>query len=246
MAAAAKAAGLNWTPDSNRRLVTVARAATYVPADVVMTALTRTVAAQTGKQDIMVQILGRVPQLAVATGAAPTVRVDQMQYDPGSGQFSAVLLAPANDPDARPVPVQGRVTEALQVPVPAGRIDTGQVIRKSDLRWISVPAERVDRNAITDLTQLVGKAARHALPEGWPIHTNDVQRPSLVTKGALVTVTLQTSNMSLSTVGRAMEAGGQGDLIQVQNMQSHKTIIGTVVGPNLIAVQNSRIVSASR
>lgn len=245
VAAAARAAGMNWEPTGDQRLVSVSRTARFVPPQDILDRLSQAIGNQSGDRAAMVQISGRMPQLAVAVDTAPTVRVDELQYDPRSGRFSAVLQAPADDADARRVPVQGQVTQAMQVPVPAGRIDPGQVIKKSDLQWVDLAANRVDRNAVTDAAELIGKAAKRALSEGRPIHSNDIERPALVLKGALVTVTLEAPHMSLSTVGRAIESGSKGDFVQVLNMQSHKTIVGTVVGPNLIAIQNSRVVSVA-
>ncbi len=243
--AAARAAGLDWEPDPNLGAVTISRTARFVPLETVLAQLTQALATATGQTGDMIQIAGRSPQLAIAISDQASVRVENLQYDPTSHQFSAMLLAPADDPDAPRVPVQGRVVQATEVPVPAGRIGPGQIIHKSDLRWLNIPVERIDRNAVTDEAELIGKAARHALREGWPIRADDIERPVLVTKGAMVTVSLDAPNLSLSTVGQAQQAGGQGDLIAVLNVQSHKTIIGIIVGPNRVAIENGRVAFAA-
>jgi flagella basal body P-ring formation protein FlgA len=42
--------------------------------------------------------------------------------------------------------------------------------------------------------------------------------------------------MALTALGRAIESGADGEVIQVMNVQSKKTVQALVVGPNLVQV----------
>jgi len=52
----------------------------------------------------------------------------------------------------------------------------------------------------------------------------------------LVTMVLQTSNMVLSTQGKAVQDGAKGEVIRVQNIESNRIVDATVVGSNQVAV----------
>lgn len=242
---AAAAAGLTWQPGQDLRVISVTRNARYVPVTEILAALKQALVPLTGQPNDLIQVAGRSPQLAIALDQTASVRVENLQYDPESHEFSALLAAPADTPEARRVPIQGRVVQAVEVPVPITRIDPGQIIRRADLRFVALPISRVDRTMVTDPAVLIGEQARHALAPSWPIRQSDVERPSLVKRGAMVRVSLVTPYMSLSTVGQALQSGGRGDLIPVMNLQSHKTIVGTIVGPDLVAVGSARVQSAS-
>jgi flagella basal body P-ring formation protein FlgA len=118
------------------------------------------------------------------------------------------------------------------------------VIGANDIIWLDVPAEHVDRNTITDANDLIGKSPKHGLAAGTQIRVSDVERPVLVAKGALITMTVTAPNMTLTATGRAVDEGGKGDLIQVQNIQSSKTVVAMVVGHNSVAIGPSQLALA--
>jgi flagella basal body P-ring formation protein FlgA len=60
----------------------------------------------------------------------------------------------------------------------------------------------------------------------------DFTAPILVRRGAIVTIRLETPNMSLTARGKALENGSAGDVIRVVNLQSNKTIQVEVTAEN--------------
>jgi flagella basal body P-ring formation protein FlgA len=79
-----------------------------------------------------------------------------------------------------------------------------------------------------------------------PIRANEIRRPEVVAKGSLVSVLFSGHGLSLSTTGQAMEAGGQGDVIQVMNLQSRKTLPATITGANQVQVASrARVIGPS-
>jgi flagella basal body P-ring formation protein FlgA len=49
---------------------------------------------------------------------------------------------------------------------------------------------------------------------------------------------LASPGLTLSATGRAIEAGGEGEVIQVMNVQSRKTVPATIVGHNQVQVSS--------
>ena len=64
----------------------------------------------------------------------------------------------------------------------------------------------------------------------------DLQKPELVSRNDNVTITYEVPGIVLSMRGQALEGGTQGDLINVLNVQSKKTIRATIVGPGRVSV----------
>ena len=61
----------------------------------------------------------------------------------------------------------------------------------------------------------------------------------------MITMMFQSPLMTLTDIGRAIEGGGRGDVIQVMNLQSKKVVFATVTGPNQAQVALGAPVTAS-
>jgi flagella basal body P-ring formation protein FlgA len=75
------------------------------------------------------------------------------------------------------------------------------------------------------------------LRSGQPLQSSDIERPIVIAKGALVTITYEVPGLSLSDQGRALEPGAIGDTISVLNPGSHKTLLATVVSPDRVRLE---------
>jgi flagellar basal body P-ring formation protein FlgA len=82
----------------------------------------------------------------------------------------------------------------------------------------------------------VGKAPRHSLRPGEPVHASDVEVPLVVHRGTLVTILLETPALRLSTEGKAMDDGGMGAVIRVANTKSSRVIDAVVTGPGFVTI----------
>lgn len=169
--------------------------------------------------------------------AGPTLGVEQMSVDSGTGRFTAVV-AWGNGGDER-IRVAGRIERMTQVPVLANRIMRGEVIGEADIVWQSLPDARVARAALTDMDQIVGMAAKRSLKAGTPVTASDVRRPLLINRGETVTMMLNTPTMQLTTKGRALQHGSEGDTIRISNLQTNTVIDAIVTGPGRVRVETS-------
>lgn len=108
-------------------------------------------------------------------------------------------------------------------------IAAGEVLGPTDLIWgkaVAVPGD-----APNDPDGVIGKAARRPLRAGAPVEAHDVAAPIVVRAGEMITVSFQQDGISLALQGKALGAGGAGDVINVQNTSSKKTIQAVVTGP---------------
>ena len=91
--------------------------------------------------------------------------------------------------------------------------------------------------AIESLEDVIGLETRVSLYPGRPIHSLDVGPPTLVRRNDIVTVVFVRGALQLQTEGRALDGGGVGERVQVMNLDSRRTVWGSVAGDKLIEVR---------
>jgi flagella basal body P-ring formation protein FlgA len=117
-----------------------------------------------------------------------------------------------------------------RIVVPAHDIARGEVISESDLAYQSVPVGSVYPGAITDPSAVEGLEARRVLRTGEGLRVSDLRHPVLVAKGTTVTMTFAAPGIELTAVGRAMNEGGLGETVVVQNPVSFRQVSAIVTG----------------
>jgi flagella basal body P-ring formation protein FlgA len=99
---------------------------------------------------------------------------------------------------------------------------------------------RLTGDTITDPEQAIGLAPRTSVVPDRPLRNAELMKPELVHRGEHVTVTYQMPGVILSVRGKATEGGALGDSIDVVNVQSNRTLRGTITGRGEIAVISMR------
>ena len=72
------------------------------------------------------------------------------------------------------------------------------------------------------------------------LSTADVARPLLVTRNGAVRMRLEAGGLVLAAQGVALEDGGLGDRVRVQNPSSHAVVAAEVTGDGDVRVEPSR------
>lgn len=224
-----------WDPNGIRN-ITVERASVAVPREAIVDALSREIARRSPGRLLQPEILNTNFSLFIARGADLTVRIESFDHDTVRGTFTATIVSPATGADAQRVTVRGRVAELVQVPTVLAPVAVGTPIREGDVGWIEVRAERIVQGTATTLEQLIGQAPRRPVKANEPIRLSDLQTPVIVAKGATVTMLVETPGLQLTAVGRALDNGGMGDVVQVMNAQTHTTVEAVVEGPGRVRV----------
>jgi flagella basal body P-ring formation protein FlgA len=85
--------------------------------------------------------------------------------------------------------------------------------------------------ALTDPAAAVGLEARVAIYAGKPVRPGDLGPPTLVERNQLVKLVYRSNGLAISTEGRALARGAEGDEIRVMNLGSRNTITGRI-GPD--------------
>ena len=232
----ARAYDLNWRPLGLQDQIVVERESQMITREEIEDSIRVALIDRGADPNTKVELSNRMMRLYVASDVAASVGVEDVSYEPRTGRFTAILVAPAGDPGATRTRVTGRLHRETDVPVPARRIQANEVITERDIKWVKVRQNRLPRGVIVDINELIGKSPKRWLRAGIPVRAANVQPPILVPKGSLVTIYLKVPRMMLTAQGKALENGSDGDVIRINNTQSNKVIEAEVTGAAKVAV----------
>jgi len=85
--------------------------------------------------------------------------------------------------------------------------------------------------ALTDPSAALGLEARVAIYAGRPVLPEDLGRPTLVQRNQVVALIYLSGSLAISTEGRALARGSEGDTVRVINLASRSTVTGRI-GPD--------------
>ena len=236
LAALAESQHIGWQPSSRFDQAVVERASREIGTDEISERLIEALAERTPVASAELKLDAPRPHLTVAAADTGPLAIDGLNLDPRSGRFSAVLsVSAAGDPGER-LHVSGRLLRMTDVPVPARLLAAGETIGARDITTATLRADRLGADLLLQASDLVGKAPRHALRPGEPVHASDVEVPLVVHRGSLVTILLETRALRLSAEGKAMDDGGMGAVIRVANTKSSRVIDAVVAGPGTVTI----------
>jgi flagella basal body P-ring formation protein FlgA len=167
------------------------------------------------------------------TGALQPVSA---RADQRSGRFD-VSFEIGNDAGAPPTRLRftGTVVETVEAAVLARDVERNEVLKSSDVVIERRPKAAVASDAAAR-DRAIGMQMRKQLRAGQALRTADLVKPDLVTRDQSVTLIYQSTGLYLTASGKAMENGTEGDVVNVLNLQSKRTVMGTVVGRGQVAI----------
>jgi len=237
----ARAYRLNWRPLSARQQVVVERVSQVIEraeiVDTIMAALFEKGADPASELDLSTQLT----RVHIAGSATPTIGVEDITYDPRSQRFAAVVSIPKGDPAGERLRLTGRLYPVVKIPVVSKVMARNDILTERDVKWIRIRADRIMPDTVTKLEDLVGMSVKRGLRPDDVIRVSDVERPILVERGALVTVTLSHGPLSLTAQGKALERGALGDVVQIVNKRSKSVFEGEITGPSRAKVTMTSI-----
>jgi flagella basal body P-ring formation protein FlgA len=193
-------------------------------------------------KDLSVAFDREVPALHVEPSALGDLRAVRTGYDRNTGRFDITFDLSRGSAGQR-LRLIGTVTEMATVAIPTRAIGRGEIVRTADILIERRPKSAVGPNPFDRLDQVIGYAARRPLNPGQPLRANDLMKPEAVRQNEMVTIIYEVPGIGLSARGKAIESGAEGDVVNVLNLQSKRTVQGTVTGPGRVTI--SGILQAS-
>jgi flagella basal body P-ring formation protein FlgA len=232
----ARAYGLKWRPLTRKTRAFVERDSQEIYRDEIEDTIKTIIKTRGYDGDFEIAFGNPSMKIRIPTNMPSTIDVAGLSINTATGRFVATLVIPANTPGAKRFRLTGRVHNLLQIPVVNRRISRGDIIRRDDIEWISVRKRSIRRDYIQNEEDIIGMAARRYISAQSPLSVGHLQRPQLVKRGGLVTISLINQTMSLKTQGRAIDTGGLGDIVRVKNSKSKKIIEAKVIGASRVKV----------
>ena len=167
------------------------------------------------------------------SGAMQPVSV---RFDARSARFD-VSFAIANDASTTPTKLRftGTAVETVEAAVLARDVERNDVLKSSDVVIGRRPKAAVGNDAAAP-SRAIGMQMRKALRAGQALRTADLTKPDLVQRDQTVTLIYETAGLYLTVRGKALENGTEGDVVSVLNLQSKRTVSGTVIGRGQVSI----------
>ena len=176
----------------------------------------------------------------IEADATAELQVARLTLDSYGSRFGIVLDVPGSALLRRtPLRLSGRVTETAEIAVLTRLLQRGDVIRAGDFAIERRPRAEVGLDGVGRSEQAVGLAVRRQMRSGQPLRVDDLMKPELVKRNEAVTLVYEVPGILLTIRGQATEAGAEGDVISVLNLQSKRTVHGTVTGAGHVIVTGS-------
>ncbi len=198
-------------------------------------------------QDLMVSFDRELPNISADMPPGGDIRVVRATLEPISGRFDVMIEIPVGASRRSVVRFTGALVETAEAVILTRSIGRTEVVRPADVVVERRAKANVPSDAALTVGEVVGRAARQPLRQGMPLRRIDLMKPEIVKRDESVTLVYVVPGMRLTTRGKALESGGEGDLINVLNPQSKRTVQGTVTGPGEVDISTptSRAVTAA-
>jgi len=167
------------------------------------------------------------------TGAVQPVAA---RYEPRNGRFD-VTFEIANDNISAPTRLRftGTAIETVEAAVLTRDVERNEVLKSSDVVVERRPKANVGGD-VAGRDRAVGMQMRKPLRAGQPLRITDLAKPDLVQRDQSITLVYESPGLYLTIRGKALENGTEGDVVNVLNLQSKRTVSGVVIGRGQVSI----------
>jgi flagellar basal body P-ring formation protein FlgA len=165
-----------------------------------------------------------------------TLQPASTRYDPRSGRFD-ISFEISNEAGATATTLRftGTAIETVEAAVLTRDVERSEVLKSSDVIAQRRPRAEVGGDAAARRLA-VGMQMRKQLRAGQALRVSDLAKPDLVQRDDNVILIYESTGLYLTIRGKAMEGGTEGDVVNVLNLQSKRTVSGVVIGRGQVAI----------
>jgi flagella basal body P-ring formation protein FlgA len=166
-----------------------------------------------------------------------TMQPIAVRYEPRSTRFD-VTFEIGNDSNMAPTRLRftGTAIETVEAAVLTRNVERSDLLKSSDLVVERRPKAEIGGDAAGRASAL-GMQVRRPMRAGQALKVADLAKPDLVQRDQGVSVIYQTAGLYLTTRGKALDNGTEGDVVNVINLQSKRTVTGVVTGRGQVTIQ---------
>lgn len=115
-------------------------------------------------------------------------------------------------------------------------VEKGEKFTSQNVALVKFSGKFGPRGGFNDLNQVLGRSAALALAPETMLRVTDLFDPPIIVHGQVVEAVVQKGNVELSVQVRAVQDGKMGDVIQVENTDSHKVLKAKVLDEKRVLV----------
>lgn len=179
-------------------------------------------------------------------GFSGAMQASIVRYDNRTGRFDVTFeIGNENGTAAAKLRFTGTAVETVEATVLARNVERNEILKSSDVVVERRPKAEVGADAAAR-DRAVGMQARRQLRAGQAIRTADLVKPDLVQRDQNVVLVYEVPGIYITMRGKALDNGTEGDVVNVMNLQSKRTLSGTVIGRGQVSISPASITPASR
>src|SRR5882724_12161351 len=165
-----------------------------------------------------------------------TMQPTAVRYEPRNTRFDVTFeILNESGTDSTKLRFTRTAIETIEAAVLARNIERNEVLKSSDVVVERRPKAEVGADA-AGRDRAVGMQARRQLRAGQALRVADLAKPDLVQRDQNVTLIYESPGLYLTVRGKALEGGTEGDVVNVMNLQSKRTVSGTVSGRGQVSI----------
>ncbi len=158
-----------------------------------------------------------------------------------SGQYQGLVLLTVqlqvDGREVRELPLRLSVDVMHPVAVTKTSVQSGDKFSTDNVSLTRWPQAKTPPNAIRDLNGVLGHTSSAYLAPGSVVVLNDLYDPPVVRRGTEINGVMEQGNVELSVLVRAIEDGKMGDVIRVENTDSHKLLKAKVLDEKTVLIE---------
>jgi flagella basal body P-ring formation protein FlgA len=167
------------------------------------------------------------------TGALQPASV---RYEPRNGRFDVSFEIASDTGSARTkLRFTGAAIETVETAVLTRNVERNEVLKSADVATERRPKAELGGEPAAR-GRAIGMQMRRQLRAGQALKVADLGKPDLVQRDDNVTLIYESTGLYLTMRGKALEAGTEGDTVNVLNLQSKRTVSGLVIGRGQVAI----------
>ena len=178
-----------------------------------------------------------VQDLRLDAANSGAMQVAAVRFEPRYGRFD-VTFEIVNEVTGSPTRLRftGTAVETVETAVLTRNVERSDMLKSADIVIERRTRAEVGNDAASR-EQSLGMQMRRAVRAGQPLRTTDLVKPDLVQRDQSVTVVYESPGLYLTTRGKALDSGTEGDVVNVLNVQSKRTVTGIVSGRGQVTIQ---------
>lgn len=160
--------------------------------------------------------------------------INLVKFNPKTQIFTAeISLLDKNNK----ILIAGRYSPYMHIPIAKKVIAAGNKISEEDVIYLKTKVTNLSKNIIVSADELIGMQSKNTISIGKTFNKDDIHKPWLIFKDQSVDLTYSSANLTIKTIGIALESGSVGDFIKIKNEKSSNIVIAKIINEKTVMVE---------